>query len=240
MSDTHAWLNNYRDHNTVEGWVNNHAFGFLHVIHDALNASKPPVPGGVLEIGVHHGKFFIALNGLVADETSKSIAVDLYENQDLNIDFSGRGSRSHFENNLRQFDRHGGRNVIIESADSTTVAAADLLAKAGQRFKVVSVDGGHTAEHTIADMNLANEVVHSQQPLARRHRRRHRISARPPDALAARDRLQQAHHVPHVDVSGLFPLLQGALQDRQNNTVVRIRPSGALSARAPVGSARDL
>lgn len=160
MSDTHAWLNNYRDHNTVEGWVNNHAFGFLHVIHDALNASKPPVPGGVLEIGVHHGKFFIALNGLVADETSKSIAVDLYENQDLNIDFSGRGSRSHFENNLRQFDRHGGRNVIIESADSTTVAAADLLAKAGQRFKVVSVDGGHTAEHTIADMNLANEVVH--------------------------------------------------------------------------------
>jgi hypothetical protein len=162
MPDVHTWLDQYRNNNTVEGWVNDHAFGFLDVIYDALNSLDRPVRGGVLEIGVHHGKFFIALNALVEDDNATSLALDLFENQDLNIDFSGRGNREHFEANLAKFDRHSGKNVVIHSADSTAASAADLLSKAGNLFKVISVDGGHTAELTIADIMLANAVMHPQ------------------------------------------------------------------------------
>ncbi len=61
---------------------------------------------------------------------------------------------------MKKFDRHGGRNVLIEKAESTTITAADLLLKAGERFKVVSIDGGHTVAHTLSDIELANAVVH--------------------------------------------------------------------------------
>ncbi|MEM9043471.1 MAG: class I SAM-dependent methyltransferase [Pseudomonadota bacterium] len=164
MADDHIevsnkWIDDYRRSDDVSGWVNDGAFDFVKLINRALHSGSRPVPGGVLEIGVHHGKFFVALNATVDPTAAKSIAVDLFEEQYLNIDYSGRGDREIFTQNLKQFDRHRGSNVIIEAADSTTLEPARLIHKAAERFKIVSVDGGHTAEHTISDIRIAASVV---------------------------------------------------------------------------------
>ena len=63
-------------------------------------AGQWSLPGGVVEIGVYHGKFFIAMNGLITDPSVRSVAVDLFESQDLNIDSSGRGDADAFRANL--------------------------------------------------------------------------------------------------------------------------------------------
>ena len=47
------------------------------------------VKGGVCEVGVHHGKFFLALEDAV-HETALFHAVDVFDGQHLNIDMSGR------------------------------------------------------------------------------------------------------------------------------------------------------
>jgi hypothetical protein len=156
--DIAEWFQQYSRNDTVQGWVDPHFFNILAVIGDALNAVH--VPGGILEIGVYHGKFFLAANALVDDPTAKSVAVDVFDRQNLNIDGSGQGDLSIFKNNLKMFDRHAGQNVIVMTADSTVLHPDELLAKSGQPFKIVSIDGGHTAEHTISDLELANAVVH--------------------------------------------------------------------------------
>jgi hypothetical protein len=110
---------------------------------------------GVMEIGVHHGQFFIALNSIV-DPQFSSVAVDVFERQDLNIDFSGEGDRNIFENNLLQYDVHQGKNVIIAEGDSTDHRTFDQLPTA---YRYISVDGGHTIEHVINDMQLAATFI---------------------------------------------------------------------------------
>jgi hypothetical protein len=131
-------------------------FGLLHIIYDLFESRQ--VPGGALEIGVHHGKFFIALNGLV-DAGHKSVALDLFDQQELNIDYSGSASQQHFSNHLSRFDRHKGANVVIKAGDSISISPDSLLKLSGCPFKLISIDGGHTAEHTISDILLADKVL---------------------------------------------------------------------------------
>ena len=78
MIQTCSWLDSYeRDvfHN-VEGWVDPGALKLLRAVDGAqrqLGAS-----GGVMEIGIFRGRFFIALNGLVDDPSIQSLAIDLF------------------------------------------------------------------------------------------------------------------------------------------------------------------
>jgi hypothetical protein len=154
--ETHAWLQNYCSTTDVHGWMNPGIVNFLRL---AATATENK-PGGALEIGVHHGKFFIAINSIV-QFTDSSVAIDLYERgQAQNIDDSGRGNLAQFKANLLQHDRHGGNNVTTYEADSTTLAPTDILAlSGGKKFRIVSIDGGHTAEHTTCDLKLAEQVV---------------------------------------------------------------------------------
>lgn len=156
MKETHAWLQNYCSTTAVQGWMNPGIANFLRL----AGTATENMPGGALEIGVHHGKFFIAINSLVRP-TDASVAIDLFEQgQAQNIDGSGRGNLAQFKANLLQHDRHGGSNVSIYEADSTTLTPADILALSrGEKFRIVSIDGGHTAEHTISDLKLAERVV---------------------------------------------------------------------------------
>jgi hypothetical protein len=156
-----AWLQTYRAKafDAIEGWVAPLAVdlaGAVDAIQDDLG-----VPGGVLEIGIYRGRFFIALNGLVHDG-SRSLAVDVFDDQHLNIDGSGLGNEAIFRRNLETYDRHRGSNVVIHRADSTTVTPLDLLSRVDRRPRIVSIDGGHTVEHTINDLELARQVVHPQ------------------------------------------------------------------------------
>lgn len=109
---------------------------------------------GALEIGIHHGQFFIALNQLVSD-THTSYAVDVFNRQDLNIDSSGEGNYQQFIDNLKLYDRHQGSNVRVLPGDSTD---RTVFSNMGQ-FHYISVDGGHTPEHVVNDLIVAADLV---------------------------------------------------------------------------------
>lgn len=106
---------------------------------------------------VYSGKFFILLNQIV-DASDESYAIDLFDRHDLNIDCSGiDASLARFQNNLKLYDVHQGKNVKIIAGDSTAASIIDRLPMAAFRF--VSIDGGHTAEHTINDLNIARKIM---------------------------------------------------------------------------------
>lgn len=161
MSGYRDWLAGYRAtamQGQVQGWLSEElcpSLIWLHEIQSALGAR-----GGVLEIGVHHGLFFMALNGMVAPDEGASVALDVFDQQDLNIDKSGKGHLGQLRDNLAVHDRQKGANVSMISADSTRLTAAQRVQLAEARPKLISIDGGHTAEHTISDLQLAGEIIH--------------------------------------------------------------------------------
>lgn len=140
----------------IEGWLGESIFHVLRIC-DAVQKSFGE-RGGAVEIGVHHGRFFIALNQLCSAD-DPSLAIDIFDAQFLNVDRSGGGSRQVFENNLKWFCHLRGKNVKILAADSTTLSPADLRVHLPVRPKLFSIDGGHTVEHTMHDLRLANDCL---------------------------------------------------------------------------------
>ena len=112
--------------------------------------------GGVGEIGIHHGKLFLLLY-LSLQEGERAFALDVFEDQQFNIDASGLGDRGIFLANLA---RVGGapERVSIFAQDSCSVTAGDLAATTGP-LRLMSVDGGHTEDITHNDMRLAEELL---------------------------------------------------------------------------------
>jgi len=121
----------------------------------ALNEAQVAlgVGGNVGEIGVHHGKLFLLLC-LMRRGGETAVAVDVFEDQQANIDNSGCGSRQALLQNL---DTHaGGREgVVLLQSSSTELAHDDIRNAAGGPLRLFSIDGGHTAEITANDFALA-------------------------------------------------------------------------------------
>ena len=155
----HPNLKRYRNEGfqTIHGWCSDKLF---HTI-DLLSSLEFNRTGGCLEIGVHQGKFYLLLNQVISED-ARSWAVDLFDAQDLNIDRSGSGSLTTFKANLEKYDVHRGKNTEIVSGDSTD-PALDLEGRIGiGSLRFVSVDGGHTVQHTVNDLQLASRLVSNQ------------------------------------------------------------------------------
>lgn len=138
-------------HKEVRGWVKPgvpHLFALL-----AAHQAKLGICGGVAEIGVHHGKLAIILAHTLR-KSERMVAVDVFENQALNVDGSGKGDRGIFESNLKKFGIQPNSDVEIISSSSMEVSVQQLESAVG-KIRMFSVDGGHTAELTAWDMGLA-------------------------------------------------------------------------------------
>lgn len=154
----------------IEWYVNNgfhHVYGFCkrHVAWaiDLIESSPYNKEGrGVAEIGVHCGRLYILLNRTVTSADHKSFAIDVFDKQSRNIDFSGQGNKKIFTNNLMAFDLYGGENTVIIEADSTDSRLLDMGLIANGTLKYVSVDGGHTISHVINDLKLAEKWIHNE------------------------------------------------------------------------------
>jgi hypothetical protein len=158
MEINNHYLKNYYNNGffRVEGWPHNN---IPHVVDMLESSGINSAGGGVCEIGVHHGKLYIALNCLVDKKTEPSFAIDVFEDQHLNIDKSGKGSVEIFKENLKNLDKFFGENTKIIKGDSTD-SSVDLVKQIGLgTMRYVSIDGGHTAEHTINDLQIANQIV---------------------------------------------------------------------------------
>ena len=115
------------------------------------------VDGGMAEIGVHHGRLFIGMH-LLRRVPERSLAIDLFAEQERNVDGSGLGNEAIFLRNLR---RHAGSqaDVIVKSGDSTTLDGPEVVALLGGPVRIFSVDGGHTAKIVEHDMVTAQDAL---------------------------------------------------------------------------------
>ena len=133
--------------------------GYLHkgaasvIAETAQIQSRLGVMGHVAEIGVHEGRLFILLC-LLRNDGEAAVAVDVFERQDLNRDKSGRGNLERLQENLRKYVRSGSRAILV-SANSLDVSSIELIEKAGGRFRLFSIDGGHEADTVFHDLNVA-------------------------------------------------------------------------------------
>lgn len=144
-------LEDYKQNfDVVQGWADPKLFDTVQIMADCGINRR----GGVAEIGVHHGKFFILLNQ-VTEITDVSYAIDVFGMQHLNIDKSGEGNKSIFMQNLADYDKHKGANTVILEMDS--LSFSNQVIPSSLRF--ISIDGGHTVEHTINDLKIAERLI---------------------------------------------------------------------------------
>jgi Methyltransferase domain len=142
-----------RRHDEIPGWLDNYSARFIAEL--GRIQARRGTKGSVAEIGVHMGRLFILL-GLHAASDERALALDVFHDQELNVDGSGGGDEMQFRNNVeRWMSLH---NVEIIRASSLSVTGHHILSRVGP-CRLFSIDGGHTAECTLNDLCLADETV---------------------------------------------------------------------------------
>ena len=138
----------------VDGWLRTEAARIVVALIERQRSLG--IAGGVAEIGVHHGKLFILLY-LLGQASEKAVAIDLFEDQHLNIDNSGSGDLAKFRRNL---ERHAdSARLVLHQGNSMDLTGAILTRLAEGPLRFVSVDGGHTAEITAHDLATAEAAI---------------------------------------------------------------------------------
>ena len=146
-----ATMNNCRG---IDGW---YAWSVLNPMLcelDNVQHEKSDI-GAIGEIGIHHGRMFIPmLHLLKSDEIGT--AIDLFDNQEENIDNSGKGSFVEFWNNCKVYlpsstvDR-----IHTVNVNSKCLRAEDF----SHRYRLFSIDGGHTCETVMSDLELVVQIM---------------------------------------------------------------------------------
>jgi hypothetical protein len=139
---------------TVAGWLESEVLEIISVL-DAAQRSMN-VSGAVAEIGVHHGRLFIGLN-LLRSPAERAIAIDLFAQQERNVDSSGKGDLEVFLRNVCRWSSSDG--LVVHEGDSTELAGEKLRELAGGPVRFFSVDGGHTKAIVLSDLKLAESAV---------------------------------------------------------------------------------
>jgi methyltransferase family protein len=139
----------------VHGWLLPQAARCIVCLHDAQRRNG--VRGSVAEIGVHHGKLFILLC-LLRNEGEIAVGYDLFDQQEQNIDRSGKGSLEILTDNLRHMNV-GTSHVKLIAANSLQLTGARVMSDSESQVRLFSIDGGHTAEITRNDLSIAAEAI---------------------------------------------------------------------------------
>lgn len=138
-------------HFEVDGWLEDIAARTTDML--LREQSRLGIQGDVMEIGVHHGRYFLVLaNGLVDGEVA--VAVDLFDDQGANVTRSGRGSWTHLVWNVAKFAPHVRMEVI---QGESTQLYEELTSRNRMRF--VSIDGGHDRATCCSDLWLSQHVA---------------------------------------------------------------------------------
>ncbi|WP_299322649.1 class I SAM-dependent methyltransferase [Parasphingopyxis sp.] len=154
FSDLAHYLEN--EFEDVQGWCIPQLWQSIEPLARAMRSDGDAGP--VAEIGVYHGKFFIGLAKTMGAKAHNT-AIDVFSMQEFNLDGAGKGDEAVFRNNLEQCGISEATDLI--EADSMGLSdddAAALRAKTGG-FSMFSVDGCHTAEHTVNDLEFALKVI---------------------------------------------------------------------------------
>lgn len=140
----------------VEGWVGDRIWTICEFIQD--DQREHSVSGSIAEIGVHHGKLFFIISH-IGNEATKLIAIDLFDDQQKNIDASGSGSAVVFQRHVDTLFPELAPRIKVVSADSMSLTTSMRSQVFEEPVRVFSVDGGHTVQHVINDMLVAQDVL---------------------------------------------------------------------------------
>ena len=148
-----AGLAGYLEHGIgqVDGWLSPVTASMI--AHLLVGQSLLGLRGDVCEIGVHHGKLFLVL-ACTTLPGERAVAVDIFGDQAKNLDRSGGGDRGIFEAHLAA--QAPGADVEIIQESSLELAVHGFLER---RFRLVSIDGGHTAAVVANDLRLAERTL---------------------------------------------------------------------------------
>ncbi len=137
---------------SIDGWFNQGA-AYLFALLDEIQKQEG-ITGDLFEIGVHHGRSAVLL-GMMVDPAQERLGVcDLFEQESDNISGSGLGDRAIFEKNMQRF--FGDLSFMrIHASSSLLLTDSDI----GTRSRFFHIDGGHSAEETLADLRLASETI---------------------------------------------------------------------------------
>lgn len=137
----------------VEGWF---AVGDGLAFSECLKIQeKEGIAGDIAEIGVHHGKSFLAL-AIAARRSEILYAIDIFGRQDLNIDRSGLGNFDVFKSNCEKFAPHP------EQVKALEMSSLELKGKEKEfltPLRFLSIDGGHTRDITLNDIEIAERIL---------------------------------------------------------------------------------
>jgi SAM-dependent methyltransferase len=112
------------------------------------------VKGNLFEIGVHHGKSTILLaKSKQADETLG--VCDIFEEQGLNKDASGKGDREIFLGNMRSLAATGEDALRVFAKSSMDLTVADTT----DACRFFHIDGGHWPEIVLSDLKTADRAL---------------------------------------------------------------------------------
>lgn len=147
-------MDKYVQHaNSIQGWYN------LDVKVLEIINSFQTFDSNILEIGIHHGKSFIPLACLLKNQ-EKAYALDVFEDQQHNVDNSGKGNKDIFIRNLiKVFEYEFILNRIVISKCDTTKSDLKFLP---EDFRIISIDGCHTKEGTYHDLVNAARLINDK------------------------------------------------------------------------------
>lgn len=131
---------------SVEGWffpVDAYLFAFVDEVQ-----KREAIRGNLFEIGVHHGKTALFLARMARPGELLGVC-DVFEQQELNRDRSGEGSRELFARNM------GGFPVRVYAKESSRLTPDDTTT----RCRFVHIDGGHRPEDVINDLEVAARAL---------------------------------------------------------------------------------
>src|SRR5260370_37266197 len=131
--------------NKVEGWLHNGAITSTVLLSRAQRSRG--ISGDVGEIGIQHGRYFLLLCHL-RQYREAAVAIDVFDDQHLNIDRYGKGDRAIFERNIRTF-LGSSEQISIVQADSLPITVDMFRNLTSRKFRIFSIDGGHTISHVI-------------------------------------------------------------------------------------------
>ena len=150
---THNYIK--KGYKKIEGWYSQDALELIAELNDIQISNN--ISGSLCEIGIHHGRSFILLSLLVQTD-EMCLGIDLFGDQDQNIDNSGCGDKEIVVSNLKSNNCDINKVKFITN-NSLNLTPNDLFNSSGQKFRFISLDGGHTAEIIQNDLQLAESVL---------------------------------------------------------------------------------
>jgi hypothetical protein len=144
MPSAAKYLDDTRD---IEGWL----FPIDAYLFAAFNSmqKRMGIRGNLFEIGVHHGKTAILFAWMVEPDEILGVC-DIFDQQHLNADGSGRGDRAVLTANMRRYGPSGVSIRVFEKL-SFDLTSCDTT----NNCRFFHIDGGHRPEDVVCDLGKA-------------------------------------------------------------------------------------